>query len=95
MRFTLLGLLRDPRLSVLRTLPRVSQNFRSQVPPPQPLCAKEGSHASLWRTAGTEYTDVWEGVANSRVREKCSVLGLETLYSSGMSPFSVLLTPYK
>ena len=36
-----------------------------------------------------KYTDVWERLADFSVRGKFSVLGLETLYPSGMSPFSV------
>ena len=44
-------------------------------------------------TAGAEYTDVWEWLADSRVRRKVSVLGLETLYPLGTSPFSVVGGP--
>ena len=36
-----------------------------------------------------KYTDVWERLAEFRVRGNFSVLGLETLYPSGTSPCTV------
>ena len=36
-----------------------------------------------------KYTDVWERLADFSVRGKFSVLGLEMVYPSGTSPFSV------
>ena len=37
-----------------------------------------------------KYTDVWERLADSNMRGKFSVFGLETLYLSGTSSFPMV-----
>ena len=58
--------------------------------PHLPFCTKRRWPCSAVESLlAQKYTDVWERLADFSVRGKFSVLGLETLYPSGTSPFSV------